>query len=89
MKMIAWMVGLTLFLFGSSAFAKDKSNEANKSGKKKQQCVQPAPKYGGQCGKSNNGHGNNKDDVDKSNPGKSKQGEDTDPDVDDETKPGK
>ena len=34
--------------------------------------------------KSNNGHGNNVDGVDSSNPGNSKQGEDTDPTVDDE-----
>jgi len=34
--------------------------------------------------KSNNGHGNNADGVDSSNPGKSKQGQDTDPTVDDE-----
>ncbi|MBK1790181.1 hypothetical protein [Persicirhabdus sediminis] len=36
--------------------------------------------------KSNNGHGNNVDGVDSSNPGKSKTGEDTDPLVDDEIK---
>ena len=36
--------------------------------------------------KTNNGHGNNVDGVDKSNPGKSKDGEDTDPTVDDEKK---
>ena len=35
-------------------------------------------------GKSNNGHGNNIDGVDSSNPGNSKVGEDTNPDVDDE-----
>ena len=34
--------------------------------------------------KNNNGHGNNLDGVDVSNPGKSKQGEDSDPSVDDE-----
>ena len=34
--------------------------------------------------KSNNGHGNNADGVDSSNPGKSKEGEDSDPSVDDE-----
>ncbi|MBK1790579.1 hypothetical protein [Persicirhabdus sediminis] len=37
-------------------------------------------------GKSNNGHGNNVDGVDSSNPGNSKEGEDTDPTVDDEIK---
>lgn len=37
-------------------------------------------------GKSNNGHGNNVDGVDSSNPGNSKKGEDTDPTVDDEKK---
>lgn len=36
--------------------------------------------------KSNNGHGNNCDGVDSSNPGKSKQGLDSDPTVDDECK---
>ncbi|HBC89175.1 MAG TPA: hypothetical protein DCZ94_19725 [Lentisphaeria bacterium] len=40
-------------------------------------------------GKTNNGHGNNEDGVDVSNPGNSKTGEDTDPTVDDETKGGK
>ncbi|MCM8527903.1 MAG: type II secretion system GspH family protein [Lentisphaeraceae bacterium] len=40
------------------------------------------------AGKSNNGHGNNEDGVDSSNPGKSKQGEDSDPSVDDESKGG-
>jgi hypothetical protein len=34
--------------------------------------------------KNNNGHGNNLDGVDSSNPGKSKQGQDSDPHVDDE-----
>ncbi len=34
--------------------------------------------------KVNNGHGNNEDGVDSSNPGASKEGEDTDPTVDDE-----
>ncbi len=37
---------------------------------------------------SNNGHGNNEDGVDSSNPGKSKEGEDSDPTVDDEVKVG-
>ncbi|MCA9580876.1 MAG: hypothetical protein KC416_03720 [Myxococcales bacterium] len=36
--------------------------------------------------KGNNGHGNNIDGVDVSNPGKSKEGLDTDPTVDDEKK---
>lgn len=36
--------------------------------------------------KSNNGHGNNCDGVDSSNPGKSKQGQDSDPTIDDECK---
>lgn len=36
--------------------------------------------------RNNNGHGNNTDGVDSSNPGKSKQGQDTDPTVDDEEK---
>lgn len=36
--------------------------------------------------KNNNGHGNNEDGVDASNPGNSKTGEDSDPTVDDETK---
>ena len=36
--------------------------------------------------KSNNGHGNNEDGVDSSNPGNSKEGEDSDPNVDDENK---
>ncbi|GIV62628.1 MAG: hypothetical protein KatS3mg044_1494 [Rhodothermaceae bacterium] len=38
--------------------------------------------------KGNNGHGNNEDGVDSSNPGGSKEGEDTDPTVDDEIKNG-
>lgn len=88
MKMIAWMIGLTLILFGSNAFAESGSND--KSGNNKSsECVKPAPKYGGQCDKSNNGHGNNEDGVDKSNPGKSKKGEDSDPEVDDEKKSGR
>ncbi len=37
-------------------------------------------------GKSNNGHGNNVDGVDSSNPGNSKTGEDTNPLIDDEKK---
>ena len=92
MRMVAYVIGLTLFLLGSSAFAKDGSKGASsKGGEKKQQCVEPAPKYGGQDDKvkSNNGHGNNEDVVDTSNPGKSKQGEDTDTNVDDEKKSGK
>ena len=40
------------------------------------------------AGKSNNGHGNNEDGVDSSNPGNSKSGEDSDPSVDDESKGG-
>ncbi len=36
--------------------------------------------------KNNNGHGNNIDGVDSSNPGNSKEGEDTDPNFDDEKK---
>jgi hypothetical protein len=36
--------------------------------------------------KNNNGHGNNVDDVDTSNPGDSKIGEDSEPDVDDENR---
>ncbi len=88
MRAIVCVMGLALFLLGSNAFAKDNSNKSSKGGKKKQQCVQPAPKYDGQCDKSNNGHGNNKDDVDSSNPGKKKV-EDTDPNVDDEKKSGK
>lgn len=36
--------------------------------------------------KGNNGHGNNEDGVDSSNPGGSKEGEDSDPSVDDEKK---
>lgn len=39
--------------------------------------------------KQNNGHGNNVDGVDSSNPGKSKQGQDSDPNVDDEKVKGK
>ena len=39
--------------------------------------------------KDNNGHGNNEDGVDSSNPGKSKAGQDSDPNVDDEAKGGK
>lgn len=38
--------------------------------------------------KNNNGHGNNEDGVDSSNPGNSKEGEDSDPTVDDEVKVG-
>lgn len=34
--------------------------------------------------KNNNGHGNNIDSVDMSNPGKSKKGKDSDPNIDDE-----
>ena len=88
MKMAVWIVGLIMFLFGSSALAAGDSNGKRSTNKKKSsQCVQPAPKYGGQD-KSNNGHGNNEDDVDRSNPGKKKV-EDSDPDVDDEKKTGK
>ncbi|MCF6177303.1 MAG: hypothetical protein L3J71_16225 [Victivallaceae bacterium] len=42
----------------------------------------------GGSGHSNNGHGNNVDGVDSSNPGNSKEGEDSDPNVDDEIKGG-
>ena len=88
--MITWVIGLTVILFGSSAFAKnDSASTSGRQGKKKGQCVQPTPKYDGQGDKKgNNGHGNNEDGVDKSNPGQSKQGEDTNPDEDDEKKSG-
>ncbi len=91
MRMVVWVIGLVLVLSGSSAFAAgDSGNNSSNIKNKKSKCVQPAPKYGGQCDKekSNNGHGNNKDDVDSSNPGKKKV-KDTDPNVDDEKKSGK
>lgn len=88
MKAMIWVMGLVLFLSGSTTFAKSDSNGKNGKKNRQRECVRPAPGYGGQAerGKSNNGHGNNEDDVDKSNPGRSKTGEDTDPDVDDEKK---
>lgn len=90
MRATVWIIGLVLVLFGSSAFAAGGSgNKSSNIKNKKSKCVQPASKYGGQCDRSNNGHGNNKDDVDSSNPGKSKKGKDTDPSIDDETKPSK
>ena len=50
-------------------------------------CIRPGYTYTDDgSGKSNNGHGNNVDGVDSSNPGNSKTGEDTNPDVDDEKK---
>lgn len=47
-------------------------------------CIVVSPE--GPKPKSNNGHGNNIDGVDSSNPGKSKQGLDSDPTIDDERK---
>lgn len=88
MKTMVWTLSLVLFLMGSTAFAKEGSGKKDGQKKKGSQCVKPSPKYGGQdCKKKgNNGHGNNEDGVDSSNPGKSKKGEDTDPGVDDEKK---
>ena len=91
MRMGVWIIGLVLILSGSSTFAASGSgNNSSNIKNKKSKCVQPAPKYGGQCDKenSNNGHGNNEDGVDSSNPGKSKKGEDSNPAVDDEKKSG-
>jgi len=42
----------------------------------------------GDSEKNNNGHGNNEDGVDSSNPGNSKAGQDSDPTVDDEMSKG-
>ena len=87
MKLTVYIIGLVIFLFGSSVFAAEGSREnPDLNKKKKPERVCPSPKYGGQeKEKSNNGHGNNKDDVDRSNPGK-KPATDSDPNVDDENK---
>ena len=87
MKMTVWVLGLSVVLLGSSAYAKDGSK---KESDKKPKCACPAPKYDGQGEKHkcNNGHGNNEDGVDTSNPGNSKKGQDSDSDVDDEKKTG-
>lgn len=76
---------LAAFLVGSGIHAEGKPDKSEKR-------VTPAPKYSGQE-KSNNGHGNNEDSVDSSNPGNSKKSdsdphkkEDSDPNVDDEKK---
>ena len=81
MKKIVLIV-LTAVLVCPGVWADSSDKSTKKSDAKR---VTPAPKYNGQE-KSNNGHGNNEDGVDTSNPGKSKAGEDTDSNVDDEKK---
>ena len=90
MNMNKWIVGLAVLLFGASTFAA-KDNGSSRKGSNKEGCVCPSPKYQGQGEKQkcNNGHGNNKDGVDRSNPGRSKPGQDSDPAIDDEKKTGK
>ena len=88
------VIVLTSILTCAGTYADSDSHGRALHGGKKEGAkrITPASKYHGQE-KSNNGHGNNEDGVDSSNPGNNKKDDtdphkktDSDPDVDDEKK---